>query len=288
MIRTIVLMLLLHSVINAQVNLEEYKHFYQMVTVLAESINNKLASKNILQESLNKLSESDLSTLPEIQSALKGLQKTLDRWEDNQQSTSNNEPKKTPVTNLNSSSKVRKTEMPDTLYTDEGFIIKDTTAKNNKLTLIDSIQKIIIKPDLLQDSSETDSIRQKFEQEQRSSLFTHSLKDAELEIDNLILNESITKIGKDFYDIFYKNWVPPEKVENVTIIIGEKPLPTIGTRVTIRVNDYYVFQRVLQPRYEVIEAAALSAVNTVFDFLNNYEQIQQSLQGEDMLGTGIY
>lgn len=111
--------------------------------------------------------------------------------------------------------------------------------------------------------------------------------DKALEIDNIILNETVTKIGKDFYDVFYKNWSPPENMSSV-VVIEEKPMPSLGTRVSIKVNDYYIFQRVLQPRYETIKDAAITASNTVTSFLYNFEQIEKNLQGEDMEGTGIF
>ena len=95
-------------------------------------------------------------------------------------------------------------------------------------------------------------------------------------------------MGHDFYDIFYSLWQPPENIKNYTITIEEKPLPQLGTQIAIRVNDSYVFQNFLQPRYELIEEYAQYGIQMVYSFLYNYQEIQQSLESEDLEGSGIY
>ncbi|MCB0753318.1 MAG: hypothetical protein KDC52_17740, partial [Ignavibacteriae bacterium] len=37
------------------------------------------------------------------------------------------------------------------------------------------------------------------------------------EIDNLIVDETITKIGNDFYESFYNSWEAPPNSPNITI-----------------------------------------------------------------------
>lgn len=79
-------------------------------------------------------------------------------------------------------------------------------------------------------------------------------------IDGLVMDETRTKIGQDFYSIFYSNWTPPEDARNFTITVQEQPMPSLGTRVTVQLNNQTVFQTRLQPRYAYIEQAAKRAV----------------------------
>ncbi len=117
----------------------------------------------------------------------------------------------------------------------------------------------------------------------------HELKHgADIEIGSLIVDETQTKLGHDFYDQFFSNWPSPEGNTNYTIIISEKPIPGTGTQVTVTLNDLNIYQRILQPRFDVIEASAIEAVNITFQFLQNYEAIVKELEGEDLKGTGIY
>ncbi len=109
-----------------------------------------------------------------------------------------------------------------------------------------------------------------------------------LEIDGLIIDDTTTKLGKDFYDIFYTNWQTPQNAKNFSVTISEKPLPRLGTQVTITINETQMFQSFLQPRYDVIEAIAFQAIGQSQEFLINYEAIQQQLQGDDLSGSGIF
>lgn len=93
-----------------------------------------------------------------------------------------------------------------------------------------------------------------------------------LEIDGLVMDETRSKIGKDFYDVFYQRWQAPESASNFTIRISERPTPTLGSFVSVRVNDNLTFQYRLQPRYDIIETAAIYAVRMTRQYLANNQQ----------------
>jgi curli production assembly/transport component CsgE len=133
-------------------------------------------------------------------------------------------------------------------------------------------------------------VRIKADSLQQSSIDARKavLDDIEFEFGSLIVDETQTKVGHDFYDLFYANWAPPGEIRSSTIVVSEKTLPRLGTQVTVRINDTEVFQSFIQPRFDVIEEMAVYAVGIVLDYLMNYEEIQQELQGKDMQGSGIF
>jgi len=90
-----------------------------------------------------------------------------------------------------------------------------------------------------------------------------------LEIDGLVVDQTLTKLGRDFYDAFYRAWSPPAGAFNFTITVQEQPLPNVGTSVTLLVNDEVTYQARLQPREEVILGAAQQAVALAFRRLQN-------------------
>lgn len=110
----------------------------------------------------------------------------------------------------------------------------------------------------------------------------------ELEIDGLIVDETVTKMGRTFYEVFYNNWEAPPNAKDWTLTITEKPMIGMGTRVMVDINDQRVVETPLQPRYDVLESLAQQAVAIAYDYLLNYEQIQKDLSGEDLSGSGIY
>lgn len=81
-----------------------------------------------------------------------------------------------------------------------------------------------------------------------------------LELDGLVVDETLTRLGRDFYDAFFRAWQAPPEALNYTVTIQEQPLPQLGTLVTVRVNDEIAYQNRLQPQADFIEAVALQAV----------------------------
>lgn len=114
------------------------------------------------------------------------------------------------------------------------------------------------------------------------------VKSSGMEIDGLIINETKTKIGQEFYEVFYTVWEPPEGIKNYTIFISEKGAGQWGSWVLLKVNETLTYQNRLIPRSEEIGNAAKYAVELTKNFLLNYEQYQKQLEGKDMKGTGIY
>lgn len=110
----------------------------------------------------------------------------------------------------------------------------------------------------------------------------------EFEISGIIVDETQTKLGRDFYELFFRDWNPVESLPDLSIVISEDPLPRLGTRISVSIQDNVIFQSFLQPRYEQIEEYASYAVLRAMSYLENYEQIQEQLQGDDLSGTGIF
>lgn len=109
------------------------------------------------------------------------------------------------------------------------------------------------------------------------------------EIDQLIINETISKVGLDFQEIFYNKWNwPTGLTDPFIIVISERPVFGTNTQIEIIVNDIPVFQSFLQPRYDVLEEIALQAADIATQYILNYQEVLKQLSGDDMVGTGIY
>jgi curli production assembly/transport component CsgE len=115
-----------------------------------------------------------------------------------------------------------------------------------------------------------------------------SLSGLDLEFGELLFDETITKVGRDFYAEFFANWINPTQLSNFSISVKERPLPGLGTQLRVFIDDTEVFNRFMQPNQELIEFMAAYAVQLCQSYLINYQEIQAQLQSEDQLGTGIY
>ncbi|MEJ8757432.1 CsgE family curli-type amyloid fiber assembly protein [Pontibacter sp. H259] len=128
----------------------------------------------------------------------------------------------------------------------------------------------------------TDRIEQKGERVEQSIQ-----RSADLEIDGLIVDETITKIGRDFYDIFHRQWEAPANSSNFTILIQEKPTRSNGAYVIVSVNDEPIFEYNLQPRYDTIEEVANYTVTLVYEYLVS-DNLNKQLEAEGKKAREVY
>jgi curli production assembly/transport component CsgE len=110
----------------------------------------------------------------------------------------------------------------------------------------------------------------------------------DLEIGEMIFDETITKVGRDFYEIFFNNWSNPTQIKDYSISIKEKPMPGIGTQITVTIDDFELVKQFIRPNQEMIEMLAEYTVGMVTQYLVNYQEIQAQLQSADQSGTGIF
>lgn len=117
-----------------------------------------------------------------------------------------------------------------------------------------------------------------------------------------ILDNTKTKIGRDLYEEFYRQWGAMQldsmgKVqfssslrENEELIIEmeEIPSPGLSNMVAIRIGDLLVWQQFVQPRAEAMEAQVAEAVQFVLQYFVSYQEIQSQLGTQDQSGTGIF
>ncbi len=119
-----------------------------------------------------------------------------------------------------------------------------------------------------QDTTKSKQATGRSEAEQSDSVQRDSLL-APLVLDGLVVDETMTKWGRDFYDVFYATWEAPESAVNFMITIREQPLPSMGTGITLILDNEIIFQARLQPRYEMIERVAEQAVYVAYRRLLN-------------------
>jgi len=112
--------------------------------------------------------------------------------------------------------------------------------------------------------------------------------DVEIEIDGLLVDDTKTKAGKDFYDLFYTNWEAPAAAKNYSITLSEKPFRLTSTLIIISINNDIVYQDILQPREELIEVQTTDAIYIIQNYLINYAEILKQMNGDDQAGSGIY
>jgi curli production assembly/transport component CsgE len=57
-----------------------------------------------------------------------------------------------------------------------------------------------------------------------------------IELGGMLVDQTQSKLGREFYDIFYYRWESPEVEMPYTIFFTEKALPSFGTQISIVIN----------------------------------------------------
>lgn len=110
----------------------------------------------------------------------------------------------------------------------------------------------------------------------------------DLEIGEMIFDETVTKVGRDFYDEFFTQWNNPTQIKDFSISIKERPMPGIGTQIRVFIDEHQILSQFIRPNQEMIEMLAEYGVALATQYLVNYQEIQAQLQSEDQSGSGIY
>ena len=110
----------------------------------------------------------------------------------------------------------------------------------------------------------------------------------DLEIGEMVFDETITKVGRDFYELFFNNWSNPTQIKDFSITIKERPMPGMGTQIRVFIDEHEILSQFIQPNLEQIEMLAEYLVGLAGSYLINYQEIQAQLQNEDQAGTGIF
>ncbi|MDP4184677.1 MAG: CsgE family curli-type amyloid fiber assembly protein [Bacteroidota bacterium] len=112
---------------------------------------------------------------------------------------------------------------------------------------------------------------------------TDSLLENQNDVDGfIIVDETRTKSGRDFYECFQNKWDTPPNIHDYTITIQELPYRLTTTQINILVNDNIAYRSILQSRYEIIENQVEEAVSYCMAILTNYEEVFRDLNTPDM------
>ncbi|MEZ7276527.1 curli production assembly/transport protein CsgE [Pseudoalteromonas sp. 68 DY56-GL68] len=111
--------------------------------------------------------------------------------------------------------------------------------------------------------------------------FTSQAK--ELEIDGLVLDRSISRLGHQFYFEFANLWRDLPSTAGFNIEIKETVLPRAGTRLVLRMNNQIVYVTYLGRRLEPLDERVKQAMYSVMDAMAR-SQMQQS--SPDMAKNG--
>ncbi|MDV7187607.1 CsgE family curli-type amyloid fiber assembly protein [Lutibacter sp. TH_r2] len=82
------------------------------------------------------------------------------------------------------------------------------------------------------------------------------IEEDSIELKGLVFEDVKTKIGKDFYDTFYQNYLGAGANYPFIVYIDEKPSVGISSKITVTADDRVLLEFMTRPDQEFIELAA--------------------------------
>ena len=110
-------------------------------------------------------------------------------------------------------------------------------------------------------SSEQQSIEQKI------------VKEEEFVLKGIVVDEMITKLGRDFHDYFYQGYRATGTLYPFIITLKEKPYFGRSSMVTVEADDRVIYQFMTKPDEEFLK----SAVRQTLQNLNQYARQRELL-----------
>ena len=98
------------------------------------------------------------------------------------------------------------------------------------------------------------------------------------ESQGLVMDQTISKLGRDFYDLFYGSFEAPGGLEDFNIVLVERQARANNAVVALIVNDTELFEIPLTPRADQMEESAMAAVGAAVDFLLQAQSISRQLE----------
>lgn len=111
---------------------------------------------------------------------------------------------------------------------------------------------------------------------------------SEVEIEGLVVNQTRSRLGNDFFRYFSSYWLPPQGINGYNIFISDKVHPRFGTWVFIAVNDVTIGRERLESRLWEIEESAKKSVSGVKQYvIMKFGDNKLDAQDEDLAGDGL-
>ncbi len=103
----------------------------------------------------------------------------------------------------------------------------------------------------------------------------------------LLVDRTKTLTGREFYIAFNANW-QAEFEEDYIITVEESPAPGRTTTINIKLNNFKIWTRRLQPNRQYSKQLGAFATRFVEQYIRNKTEIEKELGGEDLKGSGIF
>lgn len=104
----------------------------------------------------------------------------------------------------------------------------------------------------------------------------------------LVLDQTLTKLGRDFFELFYNGFEPPAGALDYTIVIGERPVRPGAALVAVSLDGTDLLELPLSPRYDQMVEIAAEAIDLVKGQLAENLRVSRQLEAGQHARPDVY
>lgn len=108
------------------------------------------------------------------------------------------------------------------------------------------------------------------------------------EAEGLVLDQAISKLGHDFYDLFYGAFEAPPGSAEFTVLVGERPGRGNSSLLVLTVNDQELIETPLPTRLDQQEELVGQAVEIVQGYLIEAQNVSRQLEAGRRTPLEVY
>ena len=99
-----------------------------------------------------------------------------------------------------------------------------------------------------------------------------------IEAEGLVLDQALTKLGHDFYDLFYSAFEAPPGSTSFTVLIGERPGRGNSSLVVLTVDEQELLEAPLPTRLDQMEELVAETVSIAQGYLAEAQRVSSLLE----------
>lgn len=101
------------------------------------------------------------------------------------------------------------------------------------------------------------------------------IKENDFILKGIVVDEAFTKIGKDFYDFFYQEYLLSNRKYPFIIKIKEKPSFARSSILSLEVEDYKIYEFFAKPDEEYLKSNVKIVLQRIGNFAKRREQLRK-------------
>ena len=98
------------------------------------------------------------------------------------------------------------------------------------------------------------------------------------EAEGLVLDQALTKLGHDFYDLFYSAFEAPPGSADFSVLVGERPGRGNSSLIVLTVNDQELLEVPLPTRFDQMQDLVTETVEMAQGYLVETQRVSGQLE----------